>query len=176
MTKVMRLILCCVALVLLVGQSDAQVEVKAAGGLLLDPSRWGGHVSVDIPIGDTYPTFLSPFVEFYRKSGINAIPVGLNLLYKAPFSEEYGMIYFGAGGGLYRVSGTITLRDLSGNPIATIKDTSNQGMITVLGGLQIDFSDAVGVFAQGRWFRAFASGAKYEVAAMVGLNFKLGER
>ncbi len=178
MNRWMRVVLCGVVLVLIAGQSEAQVEIRAGGGLLLNPSRWCGHVSIDIPIGDTHPTYLSPFVEFYRQSStfesVNAIPIGLNLLYKAPFSQEYGMVYFGVGGGLYRVSGTLNGIDFSGNPI-TLKDSSTQGMFTAGGGLQLDFSDALGAFVQTRWIRAFASGSKNELSLMAGLSFKLGE-
>ena len=93
------------------GQAEAQVDVKAAGGFLFDPTRWGGHLSIEIPIGDMYPTYLAPFVEFYRKTStlelvnitaktdISEIPAGISLIYKAPLSDRYGTVFFGVGGG-----------------------------------------------------------------------------
>ena len=161
----MRVVMGLAVVVLLVGQSEAQVDVKVGGGLLLDNSRWGGHVSVDIPIGDTHPTYLSPFFEFYRTNlgggaNLNEIPVGANLLYKAPFSEQYGVVYFGIGGGMFLARGAAS---------------ANEPMVTAGGGLLLDASESLGIFVQGRWFRAFATGSKNEVSLHVGLSFKLGE-
>lgn len=170
-----------VAFVLLVGQSEAQVDVKVGGGLLLDNTRWGGHLSVDIPIGDTHPTYLSPFVEFYRSSPgpnfhVNEIPIGANLLYKAPFSEQYGVVFFGIGGGMFLARGTnIPIFDAGGNLIDTVSSSATEPMITAGGGLTMDASDALGFFVQGRWFRAFTTGSKNEVSLHAGLSFRLGE-
>jgi hypothetical protein len=176
-----RVLMGLVVMVLLVGQSGAQVDVKVGGGLLVDQSRWGGHLSVDIPIGDTYPTYLSPYVELYRSTlapgiHLNEIPVGANLLYKAPFSEQYGVVFFGIGGGMYLARGTsIPITDFSGNVIDTISNSASEPMITAGGGLLVDVSDSMGLFVQGRWFKAFTTGAKNEVTLHVGLSFKLGE-
>jgi len=173
-----RVLMGLVVMVLLVGQSGAQVDVKVGGGLLVDQSRWGGHLSVDIPIGDTYPTYLSPYVELYRSTlapgiHLNEIPVGANLLYKAPFSEQYGVVFFGIGGGMYLARGTV--KDASGNVIDGVSISATEPMITAGGGLLVDVSDSMGLFVQGRWFKAFTTGAKNEVTLHVGLSFKLGE-
>lgn len=165
MKMFMRVVVGFVAVLLLMGQSEAQVDVKVGGGLLLDNSRWGGHLSADIPIGDTHPTYLSPFVEFYRTdlgggANLNEIPVGVNLLYKAPFSEQYGVVYFGIGGGMFLARGVAS---------------ATEPMVTAGGGLLLDASDSIGIFAQGRWFRAFTTGSKNEMSLHVGLSFRLGE-
>ena len=170
----MRAFLVCAALAVFSGRSDAQVDLRAGGGLLVNPSRWGGQVAIDLPIGGTYPTFISPFVEWYRKGGVNAIPAGVSLIYKAPFSDRYGTVFFGVGAGLYRVSGSIPGIDVLTGALTTITDSSTQFMITAGGGLQLDVTDRVGPFIQMRWFRAFASGSKNEVSVTAGLGFKLG--
>lgn len=163
---------------LFAGRADAQIEIKAAGGFLLDPVRWGGHLSVDIPVGDDYPTYLAPFVEVHRKSGYTAIPAGVSLLYKAPFTEEFGTAFFGIGTGLYRVSGPDVLIDLDdmGNVVfVTVDRSSTQAMITAGGGVHIHLTESVGTFVHARWFRAFASGSRNEVSLMAGLSFRFGE-
>jgi len=181
MKTFMRVLMGIVVVVLLVGQSEAQIDIKVGGGLILDNTRWGGHLSVDIPIGDTHPTFLSPFVEFYRSTPgpnfhINEIPLGANLLYKAPFSEQYGVVFFGIGGGLFLARGTsFPVYDLAGNVIDTVSSSVTEPMITAGGGLTIDMSETLGIFAQGRWFRAFTTGSKNDVSLHVGISFKLQE-
>lgn len=163
---------------LFVGRADAQVEIKAAGGFLLDPVRWGGHLSVDIPIGDDYPTYLSPFIEVHRKSGFTAIPAGVSLLYKAPFTEEFGTVFFGVGTGLYRVSGPdfdIEIDELGNVVLVPVHRSTTQAIVTAGGGVHINLTESLGTFVNARWFRAFASGSRNEVSLMAGLSFRFGE-
>lgn len=163
---------------LLIGRADAQIEIKAAGGFLLDPVRWGGHLSVDIPIGDDYPTYLAPFVEVYRRSGYTAIPAGVSLLYKAPFTQEFGTAFFGAGAGVYRLSGPdfeIDIDDAGNLILVTTNRSSTEAMISAAGGVHLHFTEAFGGFVQVRWFRAFASGSRNEVSLIAGLSFRFGE-
>ena len=165
------------AMVAMAGRADAQVDVKAAGGLLFDPTRWGGYLSVEFPIGDTYPTYLAPFVEFYQKSGISEIPAGLSLVYKAPLSDRYGTVFFGAGGGILHARGFPLLIETPVGVVATDeKGSTTKAMIAVGGGVRFDVTDRAGAFVQGRWFRAFASGDfPNNFALHLGLKFSLGE-
>lgn len=188
-------------MVAMFGRADAQVAVKIGGGALLDPTRGGGHLSVEVPIGDMYPTYLAPFVEVYRKSGISEIPAGVSLIYKAPLSDRYGTVFFGVAGGVLHARGfpvvvpaVIVLDD--GTPINIIDPvtgeaimeqlrdiatgefvtgTSTEALIAVAGGVQFDIAESVGAFVQGRWFRAFASGSTNNFGLHAGLVFSLGE-
>ena len=167
-----------VLVVAMVGRADAQVDVKAGGGLLFDPTRWGGYLSVEIPIGDTYPTYLAPFAEFYRKSGVSEIPAGLSLIYKAPLSDQYGTVFFGVGGGILHARGFPLLIDTIAGPVPSPSGetgSTTKAMIAVGGGVRFDVADRAGVFVQGRWFRAFASGFPNNFALHAGLKFSLGE-
>jgi hypothetical protein len=102
--------------------------------------------------------------------------VGATVLYKAPFSERYGVVFFGVGGGLFIARGTrIPVYDIAGNVIDTISNSVTDPMITAGGGLTLDLSDTIGFFVQGRWFRAFTSGSKNEMSAHLGLSFQLGD-
>ena len=184
------------------GRADAQVDVKIGGGALLDPTRGGGHLSIEIPIGDLYPTYLAPFVEFYRKSGISEIPAGVSLVYKAPLSDRYGTVFFGVAGGVLHARGfpvivpaiiilddgtQINLIDpVTGDVIMEpsrdpvtgdfVTGTSTEALIAVAGGMRFDVSEGIGAFVQGRWFRAFASGSTNNFGIHAGLMFSLGER
>ena len=184
------------------GRADAQLDAKIGGGALFDPIRAGGHLSIEIPIGDLYPTYLAPFVEYYRKSGISEIPAGISLIYKAPLSDRYGTVFFGVGGGVLHARGfpviipvVIVLDD--GTPINVIDPvtgevimeqsidpvtgefvtgTATEALIAVAGGMRFDVAEGIGAFVQGRWFRAFASGSTNNFGLHAGLMFSLGER
>lgn len=184
------------------GRADAQVDVKIGGGALFDPTRAGGHLSIEFPIGDLYPTYLAPFVEFYRKGGISEIPAGVSLVYKAPLSDQYGTVFFGVSGGVLHARGFPVLvpvvlvlddgtpinvvdpvtgeviMDLSRDPVTgeVITGTSTEALIAVAGGMRFDVSEGIGAFVQGRWFRAFASGSTNNFGIHAGLMFSLGER
>lgn len=169
-----------VVVVALVGRAGAQVDVKASGGMLFDPKRGGGYLSVEVPIGDTYPTYLAPFVEFYRKSGISEIPAGLSLIYKAPLSDQYGTVFFGVGGGILHARGfPLFIETIVGETLVRVptggKGTTTEAMIAVGGGMRFDVAENMGVFVQGRWFRAFATGSTNNFGLHAGLQFSLGE-
>lgn len=173
-------------MVAFLGRADAQVDVKIGGGALLDPTRGGGHLSIDFPIGDLYPTYLAPFVEFYRKDGISEIPAGVSLVYKAPLSDRYGTVFFGVAGGVLHARGFPVIVDVlfDGTVLYLVdtttgdfvRETSTEALIAVAGGMRFDVSEGIGAFVQGRWFRAFASGSTNNFGIHTGLIFSLGER
>ena len=175
------------------GRADAQLDVKIGGGILLDPTRGGGHLSVEFPIGDLYPTYLAPFVEYYRrnitlvatdKTLETEIPAGVSLVYKAPLSDRYGTVFFGVAGGVLHTRGspivevlfdgtTVYAVDTATGEVVT--ETSTEALISVAGGMRFDVSEGIGAFVQGRWFRAFASGTTSNFGIHAGLMFSLGE-
>ena len=190
------------SMVAMFGRADAQVDIKIGGGALLDPTRGGGHLSVEVPIGDLYPTYLAPFVEYYRKSGISEIPAGVSLIYKAPLSDHYGTMFFGVAGGVLHARGFPVLVPVvlllddgtlinAVNPVTgevvmqpsmdsatgeVVTGTSTEALIAVAGGMRFDVAEGIGAFVQGRWFRAFASGSTNNFGLHAGLMFSLGER
>ncbi len=173
------------SLVAMFGRADAQVDVKIGGGALLDPTRGGGHLSIEFPIGDLYPTYLAPFVEYYRKSGISEIPAGVSLVYKAPLSDHYGTVFFGVAGGVLHARGFPVIVDvLFDGTVLYLVDTatgevvienSTKALLAVAGGMRFDVSENIGAFVQGRWFRAFASGSTNNFGIHAGLMISLGE-
>ena len=121
------------------GRADAQVDVKVGGGALFDPTRGGGHLSIDIPIGDLYPTYLAPFVEFYRrtitlvatdKTLETEIPAGVSLVYKAPLSDRYGTVFFGVAGGVLHTRGSPIVEVLLDGRVVYAVDTETREVIT----------------------------------------------
>lgn len=172
-------------MVAFLGRTDAQLDVKIGGGALLDPTRGGGHLSIEVPIGDLYPTYLAPFVEFYRKDGISEIPAGVSLVYKAPLSDQYGTVFFGVAGGVLHARGFPVIVDvlIDGTVLYLVdtttgdfvRETSTEALIAVAGGMRFDVSEGIGAFVQGRWFRAFASGSTNNFGIHAGLMFSLGE-
>ena len=63
--------------------------------------------------------------------------------------------------------------DQDGNAVT---DTSTEAMLSVLGGVRMDVADRVGIFVQGRWYRAFATGSTNNFGLHAGFKFTLGER
>jgi len=152
--------------------SAAELGVKMGGGVVVDPSRWGGHVSFEVPLSREFPTFIAPFFELYRKGGVNQMPLGATLMYKSMFSGYGGTVYFGVGGGILKVSGTIT------DPLTGIgaSGSSTDAMITAGGGVYFYLKEPAALFVQMRWFRPFAeTSAKNELAFQAGLHFRIGE-
>lgn len=180
-------------MVAMFGRADAQVDVKVGGGALFDPTRGGGHLSIEFPIGDLYPTYLAPFVEYYRrtitlvatdKTLETEIPAGVSLVYKAPLSDRYGTVFFGVAGGVLHTRGSPIVEVLfDGRTVyavdtetrEVITETSTEALIAVAGGMRFDVAGSVGAFVQGRWFRAFASGTTNNFGVQAGLMFSLGE-
>jgi len=139
-------------------------NLKVGGGAVLKPSptRWGGHVSFELPLSDDHPTYIAPFLDFYRKAGVSHMPVGAAIIYRAPFSDYWGTVYFASGGGLQRVSGSGL--------------ASTEAIVTVAAGLSVGLTERTAVFVQGRWFRSFAeaSAEANQYAFHAGLELRLG--
>ena len=167
-------VLACFVLVVGAVPADA-IGIKAGGGPLLDPLRWGGHVSVEIPISDDRPLALAPFFELYAKDGGKLIPVGISMVYRAPLTREVGTIYFGVGGGMLLLRSV--QYELIGIPY---RDSSNEIMATAAGGLLFHLSENMGFFLQTRWFMAMSNEgidntSKSNLAFMLGIHIGAAE-
>ena len=172
--------------------SGLEWGAKLGGGAVVDPTRWGGHVSIEMPLTEEYPTSLVAFFEVYRRSESDVdldgdgltdfakitgtqMPIGLAFMYKAPFTAEAGTVFFSAGGGLLRVISTIEDIALFGGTTTKRKGSSSDGMITVSGGVYFDVTQSAAIFLQARWFRNFSeASADNEVAIQVGVHFPIG--
>ncbi len=170
------------SMVAMFGRADAQLDVKIGGGALLDPTRAGGHLSIEVPIGDLYPTYLAPFVEYYRgtttlssvnitlETDVSEIPAGVSLIYKAPLSDRYGTVFFGVGGGVLHARGfpvfipvVIVLDD--GTPINVIDPETGEVIMEPL------IDPATGELATGTSTEALiavAGGMRFDVAEGIG--------
>ena len=167
----MKYVFAILMLLLVIPQNTEAVSLKAGGGMLFDPTRWGGHLSLEIPLGSDHPTYLAPFVEFYQKSQVKEIPIGISLLYKAPLSELLGTIYFGVGGGVFLSRVTFTDQVLG-----TVKLSRTEPMISVTGGIRLDVSDRMGLYTQVYLLRPFETGSTTVFGVQAGLHFEIGEK
>ena len=175
----MKRFLCLVALSLMLAGPSAALQwgVKAGGGVNFEPSpaRWGGNMSIEIPVSEDYPTSLSVFFEMYRKTltiqnvpgTTTQIPAGLAIHYKAPLSRHGGTIYFTGGGGIVRDY-------FPDSSTASGRASATEPIITVAGGAIIPVTESISVFGQFRWFKAFASRAVNQYGIQFGVHFPLG--
>ena len=131
------------------------VTFKFGGGVMINPTGGGGHASIEIPLSEEYSTYAAPFVEYYSKDGTR-IPIGASLLYKAPFGEFSGTIYFGIGFGAMIVDG------LPPDPITGFDGSGTNAMGAAGGGISFALSDKAGVFVQSRYSRAFSGSGENE--------------
>ena len=122
---------------------------------MINPTGGGGHASVEIPLSEEYSTYAAPFVEYYSKDGTR-VPIGASLLYKAPFGEFGGTIYFGVGFGVMIVDG------LPEDPITGFDGSATNMMGSAGGGISFALSQQAGVFVQSRYSRAFSGTGENE--------------
>ena len=156
-----KILIAVVALLMLGSFATVQaggVNVKVGGNAIFDPTNYGGGVAIDFSLGEDKPYGASVGVDFYKKSGITSIMVPVVAMYKAPAGEKAD-VYFGAGSGIYRVSNG---------------GSSTKAMATGVAGLNFKASDAVGIFAEVKYYRAFVSGAQNKIGAAAGISFSLG--
>lgn len=129
------------------------LSIKLGAGFIPDGSRPGGIVQADIGP-------LSPFAEFFKKSGVTTVNAGANLLLRLPFPllSPYG----GAGGGLSRTSAAGASR--------------TRGLFNALAGADLKLPGATSFFGQIKYMYTFGSGnlVVREVAIQAGLRFYIG--
>ena len=143
------------------------VGLKIGAGVMVSPSGGGGHASVEIPLSEEYSTYAAPFVEVYSKDGTR-VPIGAALLYKAPFGEFGGTIYFGVGVGVLIVDG------LPPDPETGFDGSAKNAMGSAGGGVSFALSRQAGIFVQSRYSRAITGSGDNQTAVWgfhVGIQF-----
>ena len=137
--------------------SDAQLAIRAGGGLIFDGSQPGGHVSLILPFSDK-PAGLMVAVDYYKKDGVTTVPISGRGLYNIPAGEKAD-IYLGVG------SGFLYSKDDSN----TTSNSSTKALISAVGGLKIKTSDKFGIFGEVSFDRALTSGASNDFSGKAGL-------
>ena len=143
------------AILLLASPSHAIVgfSLKLGGAFIPDGSRPGLVVQADIgPV--------SPFAEFYKKSGITTLNAGANLLLRIPSPGISP--YAGAGAGLSRSSG--------------LGASSTKAMANFLVGADVKLPSTVSFFGQAKYIYTFGT-STFRVRAFAiqgGLRFYFG--
>lgn len=144
------------ALTLPASQAHAIVGVtlKLGGTFIPNGSVPGGIVQAHIgPI--------SPFAEFYKKSGVTTTNLGVNFIFlKLPFPVLSP--YIGAGGGISRSSGGGV--------------SKSRTLVDGIGGIEVKLSPSLRFFGQVKYLYTLGSGVfvTRDVALQGGLVFHLG--
>lgn len=122
--------------------------LRAGGGMFFNDNEPGGSISVDL--GDK-GMMLSPFVDFFGKSGSRIFGGGLNLVVKRSGGEQ-SQLYMGLGGGI----ASVRLEESSSGITGSASKT--QAMADFVLGVEFDLHEDVGGFVQVKWLGTFGGG------------------
>jgi hypothetical protein len=155
MLRNLTLLVSLVAVVSLATPAHAIVGLSLKlGGVFIPDGRKPG-ILVQAEVGP-----LSPFAEFYKKSGISTFNSGANFVLRSP--SPLLSPYAGAGAGLSRSSGLGT--------------SSTKAMANVLVGADVKLPGTVSFFGQAKYIYTFGTSTLKvrEFAIQAGLRFYFG--
>ena len=121
---------------------------RASGGMFFNNNEPGGGISVDL--GDK-GMMLSPYVDFFGKSGSRIFGGGLNLVVKRSGGEQ-SQLYVGLGGGIASVRMEESSSGITGSA------SKSQAMADFVLGVEFDLHENVGGFVQVKWLGTFGGG------------------
>jgi len=166
MKKVAGLIVFLASMALFSTQADAQLALRAGGGMIFEDSQLGAHASLVIPFGSK-PGGLMLAAEYYKKSGVETIPVSVRGLYKLKASSA--SIYLGMGSGFIyeKEAGTA---NTTGNIAANALKSGTELLFSAVSGINLKFSGPLGAFGEVTLDRALKSNATNHWAAKAGVS------
>lgn len=129
---------------------------KVGGGMFFNNNEPGGGVSVDL--GDE-GMMLSPYLDYFGKSGARFFGGGLNLVVSRAGGEQ-SQLYLGLGGGIASVSVEESSAGITGSASKT------QAMADFVMGVEFDLHEDVGGFIQVKWLGTFGGG-RVDIAGSV---------
>ncbi|MGA1197380.1 MAG: hypothetical protein ACO36I_12885 [Candidatus Latescibacterota bacterium] len=146
--------------------AQAQIALRAGGGMIFEGSQLGAHASLVVPFGSK-PGGLMLAAEYYKDSGVETIPISIRGLYKLKASNT--SIYVGMGSGLIyeKVPGATTVG------AAALKLSTTEVLFSAVSGLNFKFSGPLGAFGEVTLDRALRSGATNHWAAKAGISLTL---
>ena len=144
------------SLFLWTGSVSAAGSFKIGGGMFFDNSIPGGHISIDIPVGEG-SFVISPFADIFHKSETKLYGGGINALIKRPAGES-SQFYIGGGGGLANVKIEVSAGT------ATVSASKTGAMANVVAGLEFGVGEKASIFAQGKWIGTFGGSTNVNLA------------
>lgn len=147
--------------------AEAQIALRAGGGMIFEGSQLGAHASLVVPFGSK-PAGLMLAAEYYKESGVETIPISARGLYK--LSAGGTSVYVGLGSGLIyeKVAGAA---NNAGNVALNLSST--EILFSAVSGVNFKFSGPIGAFGEITMDRALRSGATTHWAAKVGISLTL---
>ncbi|MDE2998323.1 MAG: hypothetical protein OXU79_04505 [Gemmatimonadota bacterium] len=121
---------------------------RVGGGMFFNKNEPGGGVSVDL--GDN-GMMLSPYMDYFGRSGSRFFGGGLNLVAKRAGGEQ-SRLYLGLGGGIASVNVEESSAGITGSASKT------QAMADLVLGVEFDLLETVGGFIQVKWLGTFGGG------------------
>jgi hypothetical protein len=150
-------------------QVYAQIALRAGGGMIFEGSQLGAHASLVVPFGSK-PGGLMLAAEYYKKSGVETIPVSIRGLYKLNASSA--SVYLGMGSGFIYEQKVGTATSTT-NVALNALSSGTELLFSAVGGLNFKFSGPLGAFGEVTMDRALRSGADNHWAAKAGISLTL---
>ena len=162
--RIAKRLFCLVGLLTLTaGASDAQLALRAGGGMIVEDSQIGAHGSLVLPFSSK-PAGVMISAEYYKDSGVTTFPLAARGLYKVVLGS--GSIYIGIGSGLiYRKVDGAAGPDIS----------STKALFSGVAGINLKFSGPIGAFGEITMDRALVSGADNNLALKAGISLTVSE-
>jgi hypothetical protein len=145
------------------GSASAAGAFKIGGGIYFEETTPGGHISIDIPVGEG-SFMISPFADLFHKSELKLYSGGVNILMKKPAGES-GQIYYGVGGGFSKV-------EVTDQGVSVSK---TEAMANGVLGFEFSVSDRAAIFLQGKYIATFGDIKARNGAVTAGIAFGFGE-
>ena len=122
------------------------VALRLRGGGNIDADKFGGGVSLDIPISvdEERSTGISLFGDYHAKSEYKFLAGGINVLYMQP-ADENSYYYFVAGGGIAHATA-----EKYGDSQSEVGASIDFGA-----GYQYKISEMIGIFAEAKYLQGF---------------------
>jgi hypothetical protein len=166
MKRVTGLFVVLAGLFLFSAQADAQMALRAGGGMIFEGSQLGAHASLVIPFGSK-PGGLMLAAEYYKEGDVETIPVSLRGLYKLKAGSA--SVYLGMGSG-FIYEQTVGTPTNATNVAFNALSSGTELLFSAVSGLNFKLSGPLGAFGEVTLDRALRSGATNHWAAKAGIS------
>ena len=133
----------------------------------------GAHIALDLRLPDKN-ILISPFGDYYWKSGATVALGGVHAFAKPPMRSDLVSLYFGAGAGMIRMTKfrTTVVDTINGKPTPReVFKNRTLKLIDLVGGLEVKMTRTISIFFEPRYVRGDST--LTGVSGHAGLSFHM---